>query len=336
MNDRSASPLGPVCSTPGLNNRLTAYCFGDVDDNERFSIQLHLLECDICWEEVRRLAAAVEALRKDQELARTVSVEEVCSLIGISAKLDWRLGGHTNHVIIASVLYALSWVFGLISEVAYGFDQFGRGALWLSLPLFLWFFLTSVVGLLADWKLTIKGNLSGLRISMSGFASSAALAFAGLCFFLPDIPITQMTIHSQTARGAYLKGILYTMPLVIMHLLIPFHFVLAMQHELQEGRYRLALALLSGDGRSVTPEGAIHVRLRTLGFLLLVAFLVSIPLTARLFTQAMPSPYLGLFTLFIYLRWFTYFGLGLICLLWYSRAINELKRECLAAENVHF
>jgi len=31
-------------------------------------------------------------------------------------------------------------------------------------------------------------------------------------------------------------------------------------------------------------------------------------------------------------RWVLYFGLGLECLAWYSRALNELKRECVAVE----
>jgi len=104
----------------------------------------------------------------------------------------------------------------------------------------------------------------------------------------------------------------------------------------EEGRHALTLALLCGEKRAVAPEGTAQVGPRTLWILLLIAFLMAIPLTATLFNHIKPSQTLGMFTLFIYLRLFAYFGLGLIGLLWYARALNELKRECLTAENVRF
>src|SRR5579884_937638 len=94
-----------VCTEPALQDQVTGYCFGDLAETDRASVEIHLLECDVCWREVKRLTAAVEAMRTDQELVRTISVEEVCSMLGISAKLDWPLGGHLFHAIVASSLY---------------------------------------------------------------------------------------------------------------------------------------------------------------------------------------------------------------------------------------
>jgi len=45
---------------------------------------------------------------------------------------------------------------------------------------------------------------------------------------------------------------------------------------------------------------------------------------------------MGLFTVFIYLRWIAYFGLGLSCVFWHNHVLNRLKRECLTAEDIRF
>ena len=325
-----------VCTEPALRDQLTGYCFGDLTESDRNSIEVHLLDCDACWQEVRRLIAAVETMRADKDLIRSISIEEVCSMLGISAKLDWPLGGHSIHAVLGGTLYALTYTFGLIPEIAYAFDRFGKTAMWVSPLVFLWILLSTLGALALDWRTTEQGRAGGLRWSIGVCVLAAAVLFGSLCFFLPNYPIVQMDTPAQTAQGAYLKGIVYVLPLAFLHLLVPFHFILAMQRELQEGRYRLALALLSGDKRAVTPDGSIHISIRTLWVLLLAAFLLSIPLTAGLFGHVKPSPYLGLFTLFIYLRWLAFFGLGLVCMFWYNRLLNELKRECLAAEKVSF
>lgn len=325
-----------ACPEPALHAQLTGYCFGDLTEGERASIEVHLLDCDVCWNEVKRLTAAVEAMRADKDLVRSISIEEVCSMLGISAKLDWPLGGHLFHAVLCGCLYALTYSFGLISEIAYAFDRFGRAAVWLSPVVFVWVCLTTLGALALDWKATEQGKSRGLRLSITVTVVAATALVGALSFFLPSFPITQMDTPAQTAQGGYLKGVVYVLPLAFVFLLVPFHFVLAMQRELQEGRYRLALALLSGDKRAVSPEGSIHISVRTLWILLLAAFLLSIPLTAGLFGHVKASPYLSIFTIFIYLRWMAFFGLGLVCLFWYSRLLNELKRECLAAERVSF
>src|SRR5437660_570882 len=130
--------MNMACAEPCLHAQLTTYCFGDIAESERASIEVHLLDCDISWNEVSRLTAAVEAMRADRDLVRSISIEEVCSMLGISAKLDWPLGGHLFHAGLCSCLYALTYSFGLISEIAYAFDRFGRTATWLSPVVFAW------------------------------------------------------------------------------------------------------------------------------------------------------------------------------------------------------
>ncbi len=45
---------------------------------------------------------------------------------------------------------------------------------------------------------------------------------------------------------------------------------------------------------------------------------------------------MNLFTNLLQTRLALYFALGLECVVWYARALNEMKRECLAAERIRF
>jgi len=335
MSNGSISRYGS-CSSPALNRRLAAYCFEDVAEDERESIHAHLLDCDPCWEEAKRLMEAVEALRAEKAVAGSLSAQEMASLFGISGKIDWPLGGHRTYVLLSSGLYAMAYFFILLSEVSYAFDRLGLVAMILAPLVFCWVFSTSIAALFVDWKGAMNGKAHGLPVSIGIVIASAFALFGALCLFLPDVPITVLTKPAQTARGAYLKGMGYILPIAIFYQLMPFHFTVAMQRELRDGRHRMALAFLTGDKRAVAPAGAVYISFRSLAALLAIAFLASVRMNLSLFSETTPSPYLGLFTIFVYLRWFAYFGFGLVCLLWYNRQLNELKRECLAAENISF
>ena len=318
------------CVEPELNGYLTDYCFADLSETERHLFEAHLLDCDFCWNEVQRLSSAVAALRFDRALARSVSPADLSALLGISAKLDWLWAGHWKQVFAASILYALMFAIGLVGEVSYEFDRLGKTALELAPLVFLWILATSVAAFFLDWRSVRTGGRSGLTISLAVFAVSALGLYAALCLFLPDQPITRMRIQSYTAQAAYLKGVRYTLPLAAIFMCIPYHFVVSQQRELRQGRHGLALALLTGEKWAVTAPGAFYVTVRTLWVLLLAALLASIPMSSNLFDNLQPGRYMNLFTNLIQIRWLIYFSLGLECLAWYSRALNDVKRECLA------
>ena len=332
MGDWEAKRSSGGCSSPEISQRLAAYCFEDLSEPERRLFEAHLLDCDFCWTEVQRLSAAVQALRSDKELLRNISVTDVSSVLGISAKVDWFLGGHATHVLVASLLYALGYTLVLFIEVVYAFDKMAPAALVLGPAIFLWTFVTSMVGLALDWRASLAGHRNGLFISAGAFAAAAIVLYAVVCSFLPAVPITQLKIQAYTAQAAYFKGIRYLLPLGVVFLAVPFHFVVVMQREIREGRHRLALGLLSGEKWAVSPPGAFHISVRTLWILLLAAVLISIPMTAHLLDNLIPGPYMNVFINLLQARWVLYFGLGLECLAWYSRALNELKRECVAVE----
>jgi hypothetical protein len=54
-------------------------------------------------------------------------------------------------------------------------------------------------------------------------------------------------------------------------------------------------------------------------------------LTQDLFDHLKPNPYKNLFMQLVLGRVLLYFATGLFCVLWYSRALDEIKRECLAS-----
>lgn len=332
MSDRSVSEFGTRCLSPEINRRLAAYCFEDLSESERRLFEAHLLDCDFCWAEVQRLSAAVQAMRSDKDLLRSLSVADVSSVLGISAKFDWRFGGHTPHVVLSSMLYALGYAVLLLVEVAYAFENLGTMALKLAPVVFLWISCTSILALALEVRSVREGRRNGLLVSIGVFSAAAALLYAWICQFLPTSAITQLRIQPYTAQAAYLKGIRYLLPLAILYIAIPFHFVIVMQRELREGRHRLSLGLLSGEKWAVAPVGAFYISIRTLWIVLVLALLASIPMAAGLFGNLVPGPQLNLFSNLLQLRWVLYFGLGVECLAWYSRALNELKREGVAVE----
>ncbi|MGH9832191.1 MAG: winged helix-turn-helix domain-containing protein [Blastocatellia bacterium] len=163
----------------------------------------------------------------------------------ISTVLRSFLGGHWKHSLFAGGLYAALYAVALLGEIAYQFDIYGRTGVWVSLVVFGWIFATSVAGLATDWKLTSAGSSRGLAVAFFIFLCAALIVFAGACLFLPTNPVTEMNWQAYTAQAAYLKDIFYFLILKSIFLLPPFHFVLAMQRELQVGRHQSALSLSS-------------------------------------------------------------------------------------------
>jgi hypothetical protein len=168
------------------------------------------------------------------------------------------------------------------------------------------------------------------------FLAAAAIVYGAVCQVLPASPITESLNQAQSAQGAYLKDIYYSLILAVLFVIPPYCFVVRMQQELHAGRHASALDLLTGNKLSVAPPGTVYVRLWVLGLALMIMASLSVYLTANLLDHIKPSAYMNLFTNMIYLRLILYYGLGVECLAWYYRALNDLKRECLAVESGRF
>src|SRR5207237_3770114 len=118
--------------------------------------------------------------------------------------------------------------------------------------------------------------------------------------------------------------------LALLFLIIPFHFVTAMEHEMREGHPRSVLDTLTARKLAVPPSGTIYLRFGHLALVLLMFAVMSIAMTAHLLDNLKPGTYRNLFTQLVYLRGILYFGLGVECLAWYYNALSGLKRDCIS------
>jgi len=240
-----------------------------------------------------------------------------------------RFGDHLRHVLSGSVLYALLYAVALLLEVAYQFDRYGEAAVRLAPAVFLWILATTLVSLAASARLSPGGRVTGLVVPLLVLLGSGLLLCVVMGQFLPATPITEIRKQAQTAQGAFFKNACYFMPLAVVFLFLPFHFITSLQRELRSGRRRRVHDLLFGRRRSVSPENTIYLKVWQLGALLSGAAVLSLALTFSLLDSLEPGVYTNLFTLLVFLRVLLYFTLGLECLLWYAHSLNMLKRESL-------
>ena len=331
MSEQKAIIPARNCPAPGLNRLLTVYCFGRATEEERRAVETHLLECNVCWKETQRLREAIRVLETDPTLPQTLRPVDLAQAFGISGRFDQVFGGHSRHALLCSAIYAGLYAVAVLVEVAYQFDQYRRIAIGLAPVAFFWVFITSLAGLWVDWRLTLGGSPKGWAASAGAFLASAAALFVFVAIFLPATPVTEMNWEAYTAQAAYLKTICYFLILQAIFLLPPFHFVLAMQRELREGRHRLALGLLTDEKMTVAPRGAIYPKFWVLAVLIFITIAISVFLHHNLVSNLKPGPHTNLFENLVQLRLILYFLLAAVCLVWYYRMLNELKRECLVA-----
>ncbi len=337
MAERNALIQSTACTAPEIGELLTAYCFGRAAEAERQLVEVHLPKCERCRQEADKLSAAVRVLAADQNLLQTLTPADIAATFGLSGKLDAPFGGHLWHALASCGIYAAIYAVALVVEVAYQFDRYGSQGVTGSLVVFGWVWATSLAGLALDWKLTRAGDRRAWLAAAGVFGLGALGAVLLSRWFLPAEPITLLTTaQAAPAQAAYLKAVLYGLILNALFLLPPFHFVVAMQRELTEGRHRMTLGLLTGDKRSVTPRGTLFPRLPALVVCFLLVIIVALYLHHSLMNQLRPDRYLNLFSGLIYARLFLYFALATEGLVWYARSLNELKRECLAAERAWF
>jgi DNA-binding winged helix-turn-helix (wHTH) protein len=248
-----------------------------------------------------------------------------------AARLATTFGGHLWHVLASSALYALLYVVALLLEVAYQFDRLGPPAIKLTPWVFLWVFGAAAASLWVDWRWTFRGKTAGLLLSLSAFISGGLLLYMMLGQFLPQHPVTESVLPAYPAHGAFLKSVYYFLPLAVVFMVLPYHLVLSIQRELREGRHRPVLDLLTGRRSSAAPASSVYLRVWWLAGLLIVAASAALVAMAHMFESLKPNPHDGLFVQLAQWRFLLYVILGLECIVWYYRVLNEIKRECLEA-----
>lgn len=221
---------------------------------------------------------------------------------------------HSAYILSVSLLYGLLFWIALLLEVAYQFDRFGTDALWLGFPLVLWIAATTFTGLSWTRNLVRQEKRNALFVGLTFFVIGTILMLSAMSYFLPTEPITQASFQTQTAFAAFLKNsLIYFLPLGVIFILIPFHFICVQQSEIPKD-----FSFPGNTELSLLSKGAIDLRPSLLFGLWLVTAGYSIFSTFHLLDNLLPGRYHNLFVTLIFLRFFVYFSLGLICLIWYN------------------
>ena len=98
----------------------------------------------------------------------------------------------------ASGLYALLFAIAFPLELAYQFDRYGRMALATSAGLFLLVFITTLSGLVLDWKAVVGGRSAGLLRSIAAAVISASALYIMIRPALPAEPVTRASLLTRS------------------------------------------------------------------------------------------------------------------------------------------
>jgi DNA-binding winged helix-turn-helix (wHTH) protein len=259
----------------------------------------------------------------DHEIARPVR------LVGVSPPY---LTGHLGYVLVANAVYAAYFGVALLVEVAYQFNRYRRPGVLIAMMISCFVYLSSVFGLSIGARRTVSGKPGGLLLSASVFLLAAAVVLVGATRFLPAEPITEANFQTFTAQAAYVKDLCYIVPLGLIFLVAPFNFVIAMERELQSTNPVLAVNLLTGTKPNASPKGTVFLRTWFLILLLSGMLVYSLIARAHLFDNLKAGSYMGFFQTLIHIRMILYFGLAILCVAWYYRALDGLKWECFARD----
>lgn len=238
-------------------------------------------------------------------------------------------GGHFRQVFFASAIYAALFVVAQFIEIAYQFDAFKNLAFRLTIPIFLWIWLTSIAGLFCGRKLSKKSAFSGFALTAAIFLCDAILLCFALGAFLPADPITEANFQTYPAHAAYLKNVFYFTGLGIFLIALPFVAIARLENEVAENDKKVIASLRRLRHRRLSIIDALSLSPLFLPGLTIIALLVSLLLTAHLFDNLKPNPNLNLFMQLVLWRWFLYFALAAECLIWYRFSLNSLKIHCL-------
>src|ERR1017187_4770774 len=229
------------------------------------------------------------ALAVDGEMRVTMAVrDEESSPLSSPAYSPFT---HWRYVGLVSGLYALLCAEGVVLETAYQFDHYRAKAVLGAVVVFCCVLASFFSAVAVDSWRTAQNRNGGLFLCITIVYGSTALLQFGLWLVLPTTAITeQISRQSWSAQSAYLKNlVMYFLPLATFYVLLPFHFVLALQRELAAKRHGPVLALLTGERKATTP-GAVHLRVGWLAAALFVVAMLAVVMTQDLFGSSQTEP----------------------------------------------
>lgn len=327
---RAAETLDDGCTNPSINEALTSYCFGDLNASDRERVSMHLRQCEVCWEEFQRLDGCVRVLRHDPNLALGAPTGEMLSVLGMSGRLDLAFGGHRGFVLLIASLYASLYVASVWTELGYSYDRFGMLA-WILSPVVLLGAGGAIVGALAVGVSRARTSRSGLGWAVTTALAVLALMTVVVAWLLPSTATIQASFQTRSASGGYVKNVLLYFAPLLLFILPTFHTVVSLQRELRAGRHRFVGELLTNSPYGIAPRGAWFVPPWLLIAVLVAAVFIGYQGTNHMLDNLSPGPYANLFTTALHVRVVLWYVVALLCLAWYQRSLQELKREAVAA-----
>jgi DNA-binding winged helix-turn-helix (wHTH) protein len=235
------------------------------------------------------------------------------------------LGEHAGFVLTAGLLYGILYWIALLLEIAYKFDRFGVKALWFGLPLTAWIAGTSISSLLWTEDLIrrhkpLKALIGGLMFFLVGCVATCI----AVSYFLPPEPVTLARFQTQPAFAAYLKNcLIYFLPLGVVFILLPFYAVCL-------HRFISSLPRSAESVFSIRISFILCLRPAHLFGLWAATLMYSIYATFYLLDNLQTGEFHNLFVTLAFVRFFVYFGLGLMCLIWFH-SVSHFAAQFLTA-----
>jgi DNA-binding winged helix-turn-helix (wHTH) protein len=278
-----------------------------------------------------RFAAPVERIPPLSDAVAPQPVDRAAELPASKTRsaatndLDFNWRRHALHIFVSCGLYTALYAVAVVLEVAYEFERFRNSALKTSAMVFAWIFLTSVAALRIDRKLTLRHRKAALLTTIMIFFVAAAAVFVWLTRVLPNEAVTMASFQTYPAQAAYLKDEVYFLVLALLYMIFPFHFISAMENEVRLGNVEAVNSTISPWGTESRRLSVIYPRFWALALLLIFFGVMSIIMTTHLLDNLTQHENQNLFTILVYVRGVLYFGLGIECLAWYRRSLNEIR-----------
>jgi hypothetical protein len=319
-----------VCAAPKLAELIEPYCFDDIPRARRDAFEQHLIECDACWQEVRRLSNSVDLLRSDARLRQTVSAPELIGSLAMSAALDQPFGGHRSFATGMAFMVGGLWTAGIWSELGYSYDRFGRLAVLLSLPVWLVVTASVLLAFQIDVASTRSGRTDGLWRSTAVLLVGVLSLVAVLLLILPQEPTIAATFTTRSAAAGYLKdAVVIFVPLFVL-VLPPFDTIVRLQHELARRREGIVLGVLQRRAESIAPRGMLYLPPGYLAIFLVAYSAAKLGGANYMLDALVAGPFAHAFAIASYASTGLCLAIGWWGLAWYVSGLNELKREASA------
>jgi hypothetical protein len=320
------------CQRPDLGRLLETYSFDARGVANVEDLEAHLLVCDSCWAELQRLEAAVRLLREDAAFTQPTLAADGIQMSGFGGALERPFAGHRLFAVGFSVVFGLLVALALLVEVAYEWSAFdwarpaaaGAGlACGGGLLLALWW-----IGRAAS-----SGRRRSLAVAFAILVAVVGAVGVAVAAALPARAIVRADFQTFMAYLGWLKD-LGQASIVAALSLLAFHAVVGLQRELWRGQSRTVVQLLGRHPLAVWPRGTFFISPWVMTAVVAGLSIWFVLGVTYVLERLLPSPEMPLFMALNLARMALLLVAGVWIAVWYTRALNEIKREAIAVSSL--